>query len=240
MAAAVSGPQGDGHRRRIGGHRRQGALRLGQWPLRASAARHDLREAQVQGAEFGPRLVIQLRGLGRSPGLVGDQRGMQRVDATEPLAIEERAQSGQRGIGAAVALLRPGDQQRLQKLGEALARQRAEALLRRLPMAGAHLDLAQQKLRRLAVGQRAGKLHRLGAAGDQAGDERLLQQFRIIRPRGERAQELGGRRLRVRLAHGEAAGQELAVHAGWRVTTRLRGAARLGRGIGRARRLTTA
>ena len=93
---------------------------------------------------------------------------MQRIDAAEPLAVEERAQRGQRGIGAAVALLRPGDQQRLQQLRQALARQRAEALLRRLPMTGAHLRLAQQQLRRLAVRQLAGKLHRLGAAGDQS------------------------------------------------------------------------
>ncbi len=153
MAAAVSGPQGDSHCRRIGRHCRQGALRLGHVAAARLPARQHLREAQVQGAEFGPRLVIQLRGLGRSPGLVGDQGGMQRVDAAEPLPIEERTQSGQRGVGAAVALLRPGDQQRLQKLREALAWQRAEALLCCLPMSGTHLDLAEQKLRRLAVGQ---------------------------------------------------------------------------------------
>ena len=159
-------------------------------------ARQDLREAQVHAAKFGLRLAIQLRGFRRAAGLVGDQRGVQRIDPAELLAIDERTQRGQRRVGATVALLRPGDQQRLQELRQALARQHTEALLRRLPVAGAHLGLAQQKLRRLAVRQLAGKLHRLGAAGDQAGDERLLQQFRIIRLRGERAQELRGGRLR--------------------------------------------
>ena len=106
-------------------------------------------------------------------------------------------------------------------------------------MAGAHLDLTQQQLRRLAVRQLAGKLHRLGAAGDQAGDERLLLQFGIIRAGGQRAQELGGRRLRIRLAHGEAAGQEVAEDAGRRIAAR---AARLWPGSARdrpPRRLTT-
>ena len=50
-------------------------------------------------------------------------------------------------------------------VGQALARQRAEPLLRRRPVAGAHLDVAQQKLRRLIVRQLTGKLHRFRPAG---------------------------------------------------------------------------
>ena len=142
---------------------------------------------------------------------------MQRIHAAEPLAIEERTQRGQRSVGAAVALLRPGDQQRLQELRQALPRQHLEALLRRLPVAGPHLRLAQQELRRLAVRQRAGKLQRLGAAGDQAGNERLLQYLGIAGPRRQRAQELRGSRLGIRLAHGKTAGQELAEYSGRRV-----------------------
>ena len=203
------------------------------WPLARLLAGDDLREPQVQAAEFGLRLVIQLGCIRRTPGLVGDQRGVQRVDATESWGVDERTQSGQRRVCAAVALLRPGDQQRLQQLGQALARQRTEALLRRLPMAGAHLDLTQQQLRGLAVRQLAGELHGLGTAGDQAGDECLLLQFWIIRAGGHRMQELGGRGLRIRLGHREAAGEEFTVDLGRRVAARARGCGPGGRRIGR-------
>ena len=137
--------------------RRKDALRLAEMALARLPARQDLRQAQVHAAELGLRLAIQLGRVRGAAGLVGDQRGVQRVDAAEPLAVDEGPQCRQRGIGAALALLRPGDQQRLQQLRQALARQRAEPLLGRLPMAGPHLGLAQQQLRRLAVRQLRGR-----------------------------------------------------------------------------------
>ncbi len=107
------------------------------------------------------------------------------------------------GVRAPVTLLRPGNQKRLQQLRQALARQHVEPLLGSLPMAGTHLALPQQELRGLALGQFAGKLHRLGTARDQAGNERLLQQFPIVGLAGQRTEELGRRGRRIRLAHGE-------------------------------------
>ena len=69
-------------------------------------------------------------------------------------------------------------------------------------MAGADFHLAEQQLRGLAVRQLVRQLHRLGAAGDQAGDEGLLQQVLVVGARGEGAQELrrGGLRIRLRQA----------------------------------------
>ena len=52
----------------------------------------------------------------------------------------------------------------------------------------------------------------------------------IIGPSGERAQELAGRDLRIRLAHGEPAGQEIAEHAGRRARDRRALVTRLGEG----------
>ena len=118
-------------------------------------------------------------------------------------------------------------------MGEALARQSTEALLGRLPVPSAHLDLTQQKLRGLAVRQLAGELHRLGAASNQGGDECLLLQFGVIRAGGHRVQELGSRGLRIRLGHGEAAGEELPVDLGRRVTAGPSGCGPGGRRIGR-------
>ena len=180
-------------------------------------ARQDLGEAQVRLAEVDLRLVIQFRRVRRAAGLVGDHRGVQRVDATETLAVEERPQGRQGSIGPTVALLRPGDQQRLQQLRQALPRQGLEPLFGRLPMAGAHLGLAQQQLRRLAVRQGAGELHCLGAPGDQARHEGLLLQIGVVRLSGERVEELRGRSLGIRLAHGEPARQVLAKHRRRRV-----------------------
>jgi len=96
-------------------------------------------------------------------------------------------------------------------------RQRAELLFGRLPMPGPNLYLAQQQLRRLAVRQLAGKLYRLGTAGDEAGDEGLLQQVGIVGMRGEGSQHLGSRRLRIGLRHREAADQEIPEHADRRI-----------------------
>ncbi len=118
-------------------------------------------------------------------------------------------------------------------MGEALARKGTEALLRRLPMAGADLDLTQQQLRCLAVRQLAGELHRLGTPSDQAGDECLLLQFWIIRAGGHRMQELCGRGLRIRLGHGKAAGEEFPIDRGWRVAAGASGCGPSGRRIGR-------
>ena len=230
MVAAVSDPQRDAHFRGTGGERGKGALRVAKVATAGLLAGDDLSEPQVQAAEFRLCLVIQLGCIHRTLGLVGDQRGVQRVDATESRGLDERTQSGQRGVCAVVTLLCPGDQQRLQQLGEALARKRTEALFRRLPMAGAHLDLTQQQLRRLAVRQLAGELHRLGTAGDQAGDKRLLLQFWIIRAGGYRMQELGGRGLRIRLGHREATGEEFTVDLGRRVAARASGSSPVGEG----------
>ena len=59
----------------------------GRW--RASPACHDLRQAKVHAAKFGLGGAIQLGGILVPPGLIGDQRGMQRIDTAEPLAVEE-------------------------------------------------------------------------------------------------------------------------------------------------------
>ena len=139
---------------------------------------------------------------------------MQGIDAAEALPVEQRTQCRQRRVGASVALLRPGDQKRLQQLGQALARQRLELPLGGRPVAGADFHLTQQQLRGLAVGQLVGELHGLGTAGDQAGDERLLQQVLIIGTRGQGTQELRCGGLRVRVRDGETADQEFTEHAG--------------------------
>ena len=89
-------------------------------------------------------------------------------------------------------------------------------------MTGADLDLAQQQLRRLAVGQRAGKLHASARPAIRLAMNACCSRSVSFGLRGERAQELAGRGLRIRLAHREPAGQEIAEHAGRRVVARAR------------------
>ena len=74
--------QGDRHLGRIGRQLAQDALRLAGMAVPRLRARQDLRQAQVHAAELGLRLVIELRGVRRAAGLIGDQRGVQRIDAS--------------------------------------------------------------------------------------------------------------------------------------------------------------
>ena len=86
-------------------------------------------------------------------------------------------------------------------------------------MTGAHLGLAKQQLRRLAVRQCVRQLYSLRAASDQRRDEGLLLQVAIIGAGRERVEKLRSRRLRVRLAHGKPACQILSEHPGQRIPT---------------------
>ena len=176
--------------------------------------RQNLRQTQVHATEFGLGGAIELCGIRIPPSLIGDQRGMEGIDAAEPLAVEVWVERGQCGIGVAAALLCPGDQQRLQQLRQALPRECVELLLRCLPMTGAGLHRTQQQLGGLTVWQPAGKRHGLAATGDQSGTECLLQQLGIVRLGGERTQKLAGRDLWIRLAHREPANHEIGEHAG--------------------------
>jgi hypothetical protein len=111
-------------------------------------------------------------------------------------------------------LLRPGDQQRLQKLAESLARQSAIALLRRHPVAGGGGLIAQKQLRHLVVRQLPSQARSLRPAGIQAGQEGFLQQFGVVRADGEGPEEIGRRRVGVVLRQCDVTGQVIAEHTG--------------------------
>ena len=115
--------QGDRHFGCLRGDAGKGALRFGRVTVAGLGTRQNLGEPQVGLAELDLCLMIELRCVRRAARLVDDHRRMQRVDATEPLALEIGMQRRQGGIGPPVALLRPCDQQWLKQLGQALARQ---------------------------------------------------------------------------------------------------------------------
>ena len=112
---------------------------------------------------------------------------MQRKDATEPLTVDQRLQRGQRGVGLVGASLCPGEHQRLQKLGQSLAGNDAQAHFRCLPLTGLDVLVDQQQPRDLVVGQAPSELCRVRPAREQGGDEGLLHQLRIVRALGESA-----------------------------------------------------
>ena len=136
--------------------------------------------------KFGSAMSASATRYSRAGGIgavadIGDQRGMQREDAAEARILDIGTQRGQRGIDPAIALLRPGLQQRLQQLRHALARQGMETLLGGAPASRLDVYVGEHKLRHLVVRQLPGQLDRFRTARIDAGDERLEDQFLIAR-----------------------------------------------------------
>ena len=170
---------GDGHVGRAVCQRGEGPLRRRRVAGPCLPARQDLRQPQVHLRHLGLGDGVKPRRVLLVVAEISDHRGVQRENPTEPLAGDERAQGRQGGIGLAGTGLRPGNQKRSEKLGQALLRQRMEAFLCRRPISGAGVLVRQQKLRNRVVRQLVGELHRLRSATHDRGEERLLQQVRI-------------------------------------------------------------
>ena len=198
----------------VGGHVGQGLLRLGGLSVAGLPACQNRGEAEIEVGVFGAGDVVQPGGVVLPPAEVGDHGGVQGEQAAEARAVHIGLQGGERRRGVTRALLGPGDQQRLQKLAESLARQSAIALFRRCPVAGYGGLIAQQQLRHLVVRQFPRQARGLRPASVQAGQEGFLKQFGVIRTDGEGPEEIGRRRVGVVFRQGDMAGQVIAQHAG--------------------------
>src|SRR3954471_15523130 len=98
---------------------------------------------------------------------------MQRENTAETLALDGRAQRVQGCVGSARPLLCPGNQERLQELGQTLVRQRQEFLFGGVPIARFCFLAGNQQLRHLAVRHLASQSYCFWPASVDAGDERL-------------------------------------------------------------------
>ena len=140
---------------------------------------------------------------------VGQQRRVQRGNGAQLATGDGRLQRVHGAVGLALRLLRPGEHQRPDRIGQRLVRQFRVAQLRLLPLAVMRRLRCQQKLRQRVGWQGSCQLRGLAVAGEQRQHERVFPQLGIGRVASQRAGHAGRGTRGVALVRSELGDQEI-------------------------------
>ncbi len=215
-------------RRRVRMVQRRHQARLGDAQLRRGGDRAidggagggHVTAARLPACEYLGELQARLRLAMRQVGVeplrqpvpvrgVGQQGRVQRRDSAQLAAGDSRLQRVHRAVALALRLLRPGQQQRPDRVGQRLVRQLRITQLRLLPVAVMRRACGQQKLRQRVGGQRARQLRGLAVAGQQREHERVFPQFGVGGVARQRVRHAGRSARRIALMRGELGHQEI-------------------------------